>query len=82
MIDGKKDGSITTDYPVECAEIFMLLINIWINPVLFERTYDETINRLKFLQHMMNVLGVDIISNQLISHILKRYDEMEGFKKE
>ena len=82
MLDGKNDGSITTDYPAECAEIFMLLINIWINPALFKRTYSETISRLKFLQHMMKVLGVDIVSDLLIAHIMKRYDEMEGFKKE
>ena len=41
------------EFPNECAEIFMLLINIWINPILFNRNISETLSRLKFLQILM-----------------------------
>lgn len=51
----------------------MLLINIWINPVLFNRTISETLNRLKFLQILMKQLGVDIISDKLIKQILEKH---------
>jgi hypothetical protein len=80
LCDGKKDGSITTNYPTECAEIFIMLLNIWINPILFNRDLSETIKRLKFLQQTMQLLGVDIVSNELIEKLIERYTNMEGFQ--
>lgn len=79
MMEGKEDGSITTDFPTECAEIFMLLVNIWINPILFERKHDDTVNRLKFLQQMMKGLGADIVSDQLIQKISEHYSVIGGY---
>jgi AcrR family transcriptional regulator len=80
MMEGQKDGSIHTDYPVECAEVFMMLVNIWANPILFERTLPETTRRLTFLQHMMKQLGVDIVSDALIQQIIDRHTEMGGYQ--
>ncbi len=79
--EGIEDGSISTDYPDEVAEIFMLLLNIWINPVLFKRTQSETIKRLQFLQHLMEQLGVDIVSDKMIDMAVHVYVEMDGFTK-
>jgi AcrR family transcriptional regulator len=80
MMEGREDGSIHTDYPVECAEVFMMLVNIWANPILFERTLPETSRRLTFLQHMMKQLGVDIVSDALIQQIIDRHTEMGGYQ--
>ncbi|MGH4124440.1 MAG: hypothetical protein ACREV6_16075 [Clostridium sp.] len=80
ILQGKADGSITTDYPSECAEVFMILLNVWINPILFERNLSETVNRLKFLQQMMKQLGVDIVSDLLIQKTVDLYSDMEGCK--
>ncbi|WP_225229141.1 hypothetical protein [Paenibacillus gallinarum] len=79
MMEGKEDGSITTDFPIECAEVFMLLVNIWINPLLFGRGHEETVNRLHFLQHMMRVLGADIVSDQLLHKITERHSDIGGY---
>ena len=43
--------------------------SIWLNPVLFNRTYEETINRIKFIQFTMKQLGVDVIDDMLIKNI-------------
>ena len=80
VLQGKEDGSITTDYPSECAEVFMILLNIWINPIIFERNISETVSRLKFLQQMMKQLGVDIVSDQLIQKVVDLYSDMEGWR--
>lgn len=82
IAQGNKDGSITTDYPLQCAEIFLLLVNIWINPMLFERNQEDTYNRLKFLQHMMKSLGVDIVTDALIGKIVDRHVEIGGYKQD
>lgn len=80
MIAGQEDGSISTDYPLECAEAFMLLVNIWVNPQLFERNQEETIQRLKFIQHMMRLLGADIVSDTLIHSITERHS-VQGYSE-
>ena len=67
--EGIEDGSIKTDFPKECAELLLLLCNVWLNPILFNRTYEETINRFKFIQFTMKQLGVDIIGNELLGKI-------------
>lgn len=64
--EGKKDGSIITDYPDECAEVFFLLINIWCDPSIFECSTEKLVKRLKFLQQMMKMMGVDIVSDELL----------------
>lgn len=79
MEEGKQDGSISVDYPLECAEIFMLLVNIWINPLLFERNNAQTVERLRFLQHMMKLMGADIISEKLIRRITDHHASTGGY---
>lgn len=83
MKEGNKDGSIETEYPDECAEVFFLLINIWCDPYIFECTPGRLLKRLRFLQHMMKVMGVDIVSDDLILKINeflnKFYDKESEF---
>lgn len=67
--EGVEDGSIKTDFPRECAELLLLLCNVWLNPILFNRTYEETINRFRFIQFTMKQLGGDIIDNELLGKI-------------
>ncbi|MDR6722222.1 AcrR family transcriptional regulator [Paenibacillus amylolyticus] len=79
MREGVTDGSITTGNPEACAEIFLMLINIWINPTLFSRTPEETKERLHFLQHMMHTIGVPIVTNTLIDQIIHQHNEMGAY---
>lgn len=66
MNEGVEDGSITTDFPDECAQLFILLYTIWTEPLTLECDAVALHNRLKFIQHMMKSLGVDIISDKFI----------------
>lgn len=67
--DGVKDGSLKTDFPKECSELLLLLCNIWLNPILFNRTYEETVNRFVFIQFTMKQLGVDVIGDELLDKV-------------
>lgn len=71
--EGVNDGSLQTCQPEFCAEIFLMLINYWASPMLFERTLEETKKRLEYLQSVMCKLGLDIIDNELISCIINGY---------
>lgn len=67
MKDGIKDGSITTNFPSEAAEVFLLLINIWCDPVIFQADEEKLYRRLKFVQEMMRSIGADIVSDKVIN---------------
>lgn len=82
FVEGMEDGSITTAYPSECAEVFLLLLNIWINPILFQRDIDQTKQRLYALQGIMKLLGADIISNEMIEKCIQAYLAMNAFEGE
>lgn len=71
--EGVKDGSLQTTQPILCAEIFLLLLNFWASPVLFNRTLDETKERLTYLQSMMCLLGFDIIDSEFIENVTNGY---------
>ncbi|MEG2849906.1 MAG: sodium/glutamate symporter, partial [Bacteroidales bacterium] len=43
-----EDGSIVSEHPKELAETFMLLMNIWINPAIFNSTKEELKNKFMF----------------------------------
>ncbi|KAF1299586.1 hypothetical protein BAU15_02780 [Enterococcus sp. JM4C] len=74
--EGIKDGSLETEYPNECAEMFLLLINLWCSPFVFESSLERVKKRLLFLRHNMQLLGVDVISDQLITDLIGFYQEI------
>lgn len=71
--EGVKDGSLQTEQPKLCAEIFLMLLNFWASPVLFERDLAETQKRLEYLRSVMCMLGLDIIDSKFIESITGGY---------
>lgn len=69
--EGNEDGSLNIAYPDECAEVFLLLLNIWCDPVVFECDALKLILRLRFLQHMMKSLGMDVLSDDILDKTIK-----------
>lgn len=71
--DGMKDGSLQTEQPALCSEVFLMLLNYWVNPALYGRDYEETKDRLYYLQYIMRQLGLDIMDDDVITIMLKVY---------
>ncbi|MGI6070186.1 MAG: TetR/AcrR family transcriptional regulator [Blautia sp.] len=69
--EGIRDGSIKTDYPKELAEIIMLIGNVWMNPMVFDSSPEETVRKFQFFQDMMKALGVDVIDGELAERLRK-----------
>jgi len=69
--EGNLDGSIKTDYPDECAQLFILMFCIWCDPVTLECSAEGLYKRLLFIQHTMRLLGVDVASNAFIEKSMK-----------
>jgi hypothetical protein len=68
---GNKDGSLSVEKPLECAEIFLMLINIWMDPSVIPYPMERRFEKFKFLQSLMKNLGCDIITDEFIEKTLK-----------
>lgn len=79
--EGIADGSIQTEYPRELAEVFMLLGNIWINPLIYKCTGEESVKKMKYFQHILRLLGLDIIEEDIFEQ-LKKYLDIYAEHKE
>ncbi len=51
---GIADGSIKTDYPKQLAELILLAANVWMNPMIFGSTEEESCK--KFLTRCLRAL--------------------------
>jgi AcrR family transcriptional regulator len=57
---GIADGSIKTDYPQELAEVISLLLNIWLNPMIFYAEPEGILHRFQIFQQLLKGVGLDI----------------------
>lgn len=73
--EGVEDGSVSTEFPDECAEVFLLLLNFWCDTDVFQGDSSTIQKRFRFLQHLMRRLGVDIIDDEIIEAISDFYEE-------
>ena len=80
--EGMKDGSITTEYPNESAEVVLLLLNTWCDSMIFECDASTLRRRLAYLQYLMKVSGVDILSDELIEENIKFTEKLYEVKNE
>lgn len=74
--EGIADGSLKMDYPLEYAEILLLLLSIWSKPGFFDRDAAKTRRCLEALQQVMRLGGADIISDEFIERTLSLYGEI------
>lgn len=63
--EGINDGSIVTDYPKEVAEIMILMGNLWMNPLIYDMTYEDIASKIKFFNFMMTSIGMPIIDKSM-----------------
>ena len=68
---GNKDGSLNVEKPLECAETFLMLINIWLDPSVIHYPKERRLEKFKFLQDLMKKLGCDVITDNFIEKMLE-----------
>lgn len=67
--EGIKDGSIQTNYPKQLAELIMLAANVWMNPMIFEDTQEESYCKFMVFQQMMKGFGLDIVDKEMLERL-------------
>lgn len=77
---GMEDGSPAADFPDECAEVFLLLLNVWCDPAVFGCDLAKLSRRLTFLQHAMRSVGMDVLSDELLEKYLNLLQKLYGLE--
>ena len=66
---GISDGSIKTDYPEQLAELILLAANVWMNPMIFDSTEEESYHKFMVFRQMLQGFGLDIVDNETLERV-------------
>ncbi len=66
---GIADGSIVTDYPSELAQLIILAANVWMNPMIFDDSPEESHNKFMVFGQMMKGMGLDILDKEMLERL-------------
>ena len=66
---GIADGSIKTDYPKQLAELMLLAANVWMNPMIFGSTEEESCKKFLIFDQMLKGFGLDIVDGEMLERL-------------
>lgn len=66
---GISDGSIQTDYPKQLAELILLVANVWMNPMIFDSSEEESYRKFMVFGQMLRGFGLDIVDEQMLKRL-------------
>lgn len=66
---GISDGSIKTDYPEQLAELIILLANVWMNPMIFDSSVEESYRKFMVFDQMLHGFGLDLIDDEMLERL-------------
>lgn len=66
---GISDGSIQTEYPKQLAELILLAANVWMNPMIFDSTVEESYCKFMVFRQMLQGFGLDIVDDELLGRL-------------
>lgn len=70
ICEGVADGSIQTDQPAELAEMFLLIANLWLNPLIFEMDAAHVAQKCRLCRVWLKSFGLDdLLSDESIAHL-------------
>ena len=69
FLQGVADGSIKTDYPEQLAELIILAANVWINPMIFGDSEEESYRKFMVFSQMLQGFGLDIVDHEMLERL-------------
>ena len=69
MKQGIADGSIETDYPEQLAELVLLAANVWMNPMIFDSSEEESYRKFMVFGQMLRGFGLDILDGEMLERL-------------
>lgn len=68
---GMADGTIEAEYPLELAELIMLVANFWMNPMVFDDSVEKVRNKTVIFRQLMKGLGLDVVDDELTDRMVE-----------
>ena len=78
LIEGNEDGSISVAYPKQASQVLAILPNQWLGFAVFQIPYQEFVDRILFLEHLTDKLGVPIFDDELKELVIKSYEKINS----
>lgn len=78
--EGRKDGSIKTEYTKELSEL-LPLINFWLMPTVFPATGEELHHKYRFVIEVLDHMGLPIFGDEAVTFTEKFIDDISGGNK-
>ena len=66
---GISDGSIKTDYPKQLAELILLAANVWMNPMIFDSSEEESRCKFMVFSQMLQGFGLDVVDREILERL-------------
>lgn len=66
IMQGIEDGSIVSEHPKQLAELISLMANIWINPMVFDDSEEDTRHKVLVFAQVLKGLGLDIVDEEMM----------------
>lgn len=66
---GMADGSIVAKHPKQLAELISLMANLWMNPMVFDDSVEETYSKFMVFDQVLKGLGLDIVDEEILSRM-------------
>lgn len=67
--EGIRDGSIRTKYPNELSEMIVVLLNLWLNPLIFKDENFKLSNKMKIINTMLKEFDIELFDKELINKV-------------
>lgn len=79
--EGAADGSIQVENTRAMAEVLLLMIDIWVNPMIQPSTPEEVRERCRVFISMTNAMGLDVMDEEMIE-VFVNYSRMRNNSQE
>lgn len=66
---GISDGTIETEYPEQLAELILLAANVWMNPMIFDSSVEESCRKFMVFGQMLRGFGLDIVDDEMLERL-------------
>lgn len=67
--EGNRDGSLSVPNPKACAEMIMILCNVWLNPLIFKTNGDELKEKCQIINQLLENYGIKLFDDETIEEM-------------
>lgn len=71
---GVLDGSIKTEYPEQLAELILIAVNVWMNPMIFGDNVEKSYGKFMALKQLLDGIGLDVMDEEMLARLQELTD--------